>query len=180
MTTRVDRSVRAATADDAVAVAHIYNHYVATSCATFETEPVSARDMAARIAETVDASLPWLVAAMPDGKIVGYAYASRWKGRCAYRHSVETSVYLDPACTGRGVGRQLYEALLDIVRRLDMHAVIGGVALPNAASIALHERLGFRKVAHFEQVGFKQGRWIDVAYWQLLLVETSNNRLLPS
>lgn len=162
-------AIRTATADDAVAVARIYNHYVATSHATFETEPVNTSDMAARIAETTNASLPWLAAVTPDGAVAGYAYASRWKGRCAYRHSVETSVYLDPQRTGNGIGRQLYVALLDVVRTLNLHTVIGGVALPNAASIALHERLGFRKVAHFEQVGYKQDRWIDVGYWQLLL-----------
>lgn len=163
-----DIAIRAATADDAVAVARIYNHYVAGSCATFETEAVSAPAMAARIAETTGASLPWLIADTSDG-VVGYAYASRWKSRCAYRHSVETSVYLDPEHTGQGIGGRLYATLLDAVRALGMHIVIGGVALPNAASVALHERLGFHKVAHFEQVGYKQGRWIDVAYWQLVL-----------
>jgi phosphinothricin acetyltransferase len=160
-------SIRTATATDAEAVARIYNHYVAGSHATFETEAVSAADMAARIAEATAAALPWLVAETRDG-IAGYAYAKRWRERSAYRHSVETSVYLDPARTGHGIGRALYTALIDVLRPLSIHAVMGGVALPNQASIALHERLGFRKVAHFEQVGFKQGRWIDVAYWQLL------------
>lgn len=163
-----DIPIRQATAADADASAHIYNHYITATCVTFETEPVCAQDMAARIADTTGASLPWLVAETPDG-IAGYAYASRWKGRCAYRHSVEFTVYLDPRCTGQRIGTRLYLVLIDLVRPLDMHAVIGGVALPNAASIALHERLGFRKVAHFEQVGFKQDRWIDVGYWQLLL-----------
>lgn len=161
-------TIRAATADDAAAVARIYNHYVATGCATFETDAVGTADMAARIGEKTDASLPWLVAVAPDG-VVGHAHAARWKGRSAYRRSVETSIYLDPARTGRGIGRQLCAALLDAVRDLGMHAVIAGVALPNAASVALHERLGFRKVAHFEQVGHKHGRWIDVGYWQRLL-----------
>lgn len=161
-------SVREAVAADAAAVARIYNHYVVASHATFETEVVSAADMAARVADVAAATLPWLVAEMPDG-IVGYAYAKRWRERSAYRHSAEVSVYLDPARTGCGVGRALYVALIDALRPLSIHAVIGGVALPNEASIALHEHLGFRKVAHFEQVGFKQERWIDVAYWQLLL-----------
>ncbi|MGH8166642.1 MAG: GNAT family N-acetyltransferase, partial [Woeseiaceae bacterium] len=97
------------------------------------------------------------------------AYASRWHGRCAYRFSVESTVYLDPDRTGRGVGKRLYAALIDAIRDLSMRAVIGGIALPNEPSIRLHERLGFRKVAHFEQVGFKHDRWIDVGYWQLLL-----------
>jgi phosphinothricin acetyltransferase len=164
----MDLSIRMAAAADAAAIARIYNHYVATSCATFETEPVSAQDMAARIAGVVAAGLPWLVAETPAG-IAGYAYAAPWKARSAYRHSAETSVYLAPARTGQGIGQRLYVALIDALRALPIHAVIGGIALPNAGCVALHERLGFRKVAHFEHVGYKHDRWIDVAYWQLLL-----------
>jgi phosphinothricin acetyltransferase len=164
----MDLSIRMAAAVDAAAVARIYNHYVAASCATFETEAVSAQDMAARIAGVVAAGLPWLVAETPDG-LAGYAYAAPWKARSAYRHSAEISVYLDPARTGQGIGQRLYTALIDALRSLPIHTVIGGVALPNPACVALHERLGFRKVAQFEQVGHKHDRWIDVAYWQLLL-----------
>jgi len=160
--------IRTAEHADAAAVAAIYNHYVATTCITFETDPVSPDDMAGRIDEAGEAKLPWLVAVDGDA-IAGYAYASKWKGRCAYRYSVESTVYLDPACTGRGHGKALYVALVDALRERGLHAVIGGIALPNEASIALHERLGFEKVAHFKQVGFKQERWIDVGYWQLLL-----------
>ncbi len=153
---------------DAEAIARIYNHYVADTCVTFETEPLSGAEMAQRIADTLELPLPWLVADA-DGAIAGYAYASKWKGRCAYRYSVETTVYLDPLSTGQGLGRRLYVALIDAVKAQGMRTAIGGIALPNAASIALHERLGFRKVGHFEQVGFKQDRWIDVGYWQRLL-----------
>ncbi|WP_407353439.1 arsinothricin resistance N-acetyltransferase ArsN1 family B [Luteimonas sp. R10] len=160
--------IRPAVPGDADAIARIYNHYVAGSCVTFETDPVSGTEMAQRVADTLEVPLPWL-AAEADGAIAGYAYASKWKGRCAYRYSVETTVYLDPRCTGRGLGRDLYAALIDAVKALGMRAAIGGIALPNAASVALHERLGFRKVGHFEQVGFKQDRWIDVGYWQRLL-----------
>ncbi len=163
-----DLRIRAVSAADAAAVAAIYNPYVADTCATFETEPVAAQDMAVRIAEVLDAGLPWLLAEDAAGA-AGFAYASKWKGRCAYRFSVESTVYLHRDHTGRGIGRPLYGRLLEEIRARRMHAVIGGIALPNAASIALHERLGFRKVAHFEQVGFKQGRWIDVGYWQLLI-----------
>jgi phosphinothricin acetyltransferase len=124
--------------------------------------------MGNRIRETSDSSLPWLVWE-ELASIQGFAYASKWKGRCAYRHSAEATVYLEPKSTSRGVGSRLYQALLTDLRQRSFHAVIGGIALPNEASIALHERLGFRKVAHFEQVGWKFGRWIDVAYWQLLL-----------
>lgn len=161
-------SIRPALSRDAGDLARIYNHYVASTCITFETEPVSAADMAQRVSETMNASLPWLVAEA-SGSIVGYAYASRWKGRCAYRHSVESTVYLDTDHTGNGIGMPLYTTLLAALRAASMHAVIGGIALPNEPSVRLHERLGFRKVAHFEQVGFKHDRWIDVGYWQLLL-----------
>ena len=160
--------IRPAELRDATAIAAIYNHYVATTCITFETEPVPAEQMGERIAETTASRLPWLVVE-EDGAVLGYAYASKWKGRCAYRYSVESTVYLDPARQGKGIGKTLYVALIDALRASSLHAVIGGIALPNAASIALHERLGFEKVAQFREVGFKQGRWIDVGYWQLLL-----------
>lgn len=161
-------SIRSAKESDAAALARIYNHYVSATCITFEMDPVSAPDMAGRLAETQRASLPWLVAE-DSGQVVGYAYASKWKGRCAYRYSVESTIYLDADSTGKGIGSQLYAELIAAIRVLSMHAVIGGIALPNEQSIALHERLGFKKVAHFEQVGYKQDRWIDVGYWQLLV-----------
>lgn len=160
--------IRNATPEDAAAIAAIYNPYVADTCITFETSTVSEAQMRARIGETAAARLPWLVAGDDDG-IAGYAYASEWKGRCAYRYSVESTIYLAPARTGRGIGPQLYAALIERLHADGLHTVMGGIALPNEASIALHERLGFEKVAHFRQVGFKQGRWIDVAYWQRLL-----------
>src|ERR1700744_2308048 len=159
--------IRPATPEDAAAICAIYNHYVLETTITFEESAVIPEDMESRVRETLE-SLPWLVWD-DDAGIHGFAYASKWKGRCAYRHSAEATVYLEPNATGRGFGSQLYEALLADLRRRSFHAVIGGIALPNAASIALHERLGFCKVAHFEQVGWKFNRWIDVGYWQLLL-----------
>ena len=161
-------NIRPAEQRDAAAIAAIYNHYVATTCITFETEPVSDEEMGARIDETHASNLPWLIAE-ENGAVLGYAYASKWKGRCAYRYSAESTVYLDAASKGKGFGKALYAALIDALRGRGLHAVIGGIALPNDASIALHERLGFEKVAQFKQVGFKQDRWIDVGYWQLLL-----------
>lgn len=159
--------VRAATAADAAAIADIYNYYVANTVVTFEEAPVSATDMSARIAEVQGTGLPWLVG-VKDG-VVGYCYATRWKSRSAYRHSVETTIYLANGVAGRGMGRVLYSAMLPILRAAGIHAVIGGVALPNAASVALHEKLGFEQVARFRQVGLKHGHWVDVAYWQLIL-----------
>jgi len=150
---------------DASAIVRIYNYYILHTAISFEEEPVSGEEMAQRIAEVRSASLPWLVAEQQE-QVVGYAYAGKWKGRCAYRYSVETSVYLDPAFTGRRIGTQLVLALLDRLRERSIHVAIGGIALPNEASVALHERLGFVKVAHFREVGYKFDRWIDVGYWQ--------------
>jgi len=100
---------------------------------------------------------------------LGNAYARPWRPRAAYRHSAESSIYLAPGATGRGLGTLLYQALIADLRQRGRHCVIGGVALPNATSVALHEKLGFAKVAEFKQVGFKLGRWVDVAYWELML-----------
>jgi phosphinothricin acetyltransferase len=160
-------TLRDASAADANAIAAIYNHYVATTTISMETDPVAGVDMAGRVKEVHDAGLPWLVL-VEDGRLCGYAYASKWRARPGYRHAVESSVYIDPALRGRGHGLTLYRALL---ARLDsrFHTVIGGIALPNAASIALHERLGFRQVACFHEVGHKFGGWVDVGYWQLTL-----------
>lgn len=161
-------SIRPVMAEDAHAIASIYNHYVLNSIATFEEQPVVAETMATRMHHTALARMPWLVAV--DGEtLLGYAYAGPWKARSAYRHSAEITVYVAPEATGQGVGTRLYEALFAILRDTSIRIVIGGVSLPNAASIALHEHFGMRKVAHFHEVGFKFNRWIDVGYWQMAL-----------
>lgn len=160
--------IRAAAAPDAAAIAAIYNHYVAATTVSFEEAPVDAAQMAARLADVAALDLPWLVLEV-DGAVAGYAYATRWRARPAYRHSVETSVYLAGSAAGRGFGAALYAALLDRLRQRGLHAAIAGIAQPNEASVRLHERLGFVKVAHFREVGRKFGRWVDVGYWQLIL-----------
>jgi len=162
---RPDTTIRTAAAGDGAALAQIYNHYITATVVTFEETPLSADDMSARLAEVSAARLPWLVAQTAAG-LSGFAYASPWKGRCAYRYSVESTVYLEPTAAGRGLGTELYSTLLTRLQELGCHAVIGGIALPNEASVALHEKLGMRKVAHFAEVGFKFGRWVDVGYWQ--------------
>jgi len=161
-------SIRPAAPEDAEAISAIYNPYVATTTISFEEETVAVDDMARRIADVLTLGLPWLVAEC-EGCLLGYAYATKWRARPAYRTSVESSVYLDKGAAGRGVGTALYRALLDILRGRDVHMVIGGIAQPNEASVALHEKLGFRKVAHFSEVGRKFGRWVDVGYWELRL-----------
>ena len=138
------------------------------SIVTFELEAVPAADMATRIAGMQQAGLPWLVASI-DGVMLGYAYASPWKARAAYARTVETSVYVAVDAAGQGLGKRLYAALIQRLRDAGMHALIGGISLPNPASVALHEAFGFAHVGNFRQVGHKFGRWIDVGYWQLLL-----------
>lgn len=160
--------LRHAAAEDAVRIAAIYNHYVANTVITFELDPVPVEEMAARVGEVHAQGLPWLVAEAGDA-VLGYAYAMRWRARAAYRHSVESSIYLAPEAVGRGIGRALYAGLIAELRRLDVHTVIGGAAQPNPASAALHAALGFDEVAHFRETGYKFGQWIDVVYWQLLL-----------
>ena len=159
--------IRSASVSDAARICAIYNHYIATTTITFEEEAVGEAEMAQRIAE-VGAALPWMVLEV-DEQVVAYAYATKWRVRPAYRHSVESTIYLDQAFAGRGLGRMLYETLLDELRQRGLHLVIGGIALPNDASAGLHEALGFRKVAHFSEVGRKFERWIDVGYWELKL-----------
>ena len=160
--------IRTAIAQDAPAISAIYNHYVLNTIVTFEEQAVSADEIGRRVAATLDANLPWLVLE-EAGKVLGYTYASKWKSRAAYRFSVETTVYLDVNATGRSLGKRLYSALIEALKPTPIHALIGGIALPNAPSIALHESLGFEKIGHFREVGWKLSQWIDVGYWELIL-----------
>lgn len=159
--------IRPATQEDAEAICAIYNPYVLGTPISFEEEAVSAETMRVRIAE-ITAKLPWLILE-EGGETAGYAYATGWKARPAYRYSVETTIYLSPRFHGRGFGRKLYSALIEELRSRGIHRAIGCVAIPSPNSVALHERLGFKKVAHFEEVGWKLNQWRDVGYWQLSL-----------
>lgn len=159
--------IRACSIEDAPRICEIYNHYVRETVITFEEAEVAPDEMERRIAGVIS-RLPWMVIES-QRRVVGYAYAVPWKARAAYRHAVESSIYLAHDELGRGHGSQLYAALIEDLRVRGLHCVIGGAAMPNAASVRLHEKLGFSKVAEFKQVGFKFGRWIDVAYWERLL-----------
>lgn len=159
--------IRPASAADAPAIRAIYNHYVAHSIATFEEQPLTVAAMQAQMAAVQDKQLPWLVVEH-DGEVAGYACASPWKTRSGYRFTVETSIYLAPDRIGHGFGTRLYASLLEALRGRGIHCVIGGAAQPNPASVALHEKFGFTRIAHFREDGFKFGRWIDVVYWQKL------------
>ena len=159
--------IRPAKAADAPRIAEIYNHHVRETVVTFEEQPVADEEMVRRIAETT-AEYPWLVSELDDS-MVGYAYASSWKRRSAYRFAIESTIYLAPEFHGRGLGCELYRALIAEMRSGGLHCAIGGISLPNPASIALHEKLGFKPIGQFREVGWKFGKWVAVGYWELLL-----------
>jgi len=161
--------IRPINVTDIEAITHIYNHYICNTIVTFETAIITVEEMKQRVANSVENGLPWLVAEDDNGSIVGYAYASTWKGRCAYKHSVEITVYLDNNVMAKGWGSKLYSELFVELKNRDIHTAIGGISLPNPASIALHEKFAMKKVAHFEQVGRKFDHWVDVGYWQCLI-----------
>ena len=159
--------IRPAEEEDLSELERIYNHYVTTTHITFDTKafaPGQRRPWFEGFSESGPYRL--LVAEAAD-QLVGYASSTRFRAKPAYDQSVETTVYLDPAFVGRGLGQQLYGSLLDAMRsEASVHRVYGGVALPNRASIALHERLGFGVVGTFREVGFKFGRYWDVTWYE--------------
>lgn len=159
---------RDARPSDVDAITGIYNHYVINEVATFEESPVTNKQMQQRIEQVQVSGLPWLVAEREE-QILGYAYADNWKSRSAYRHSKEVTVYISDIHRGEGVGSVLYQALFQRLKNLPIHALIGGITLPHPASVALHEKFGMHKVAHFERVGYKFNQWLDVGYWQINL-----------
>ena len=154
--------IRLANATDAAAIAAIYRPYVEHSHFTFEEVPPDAGEMAERMSNPMH---PWLVAE-EGGRVLGYASTSPMRNRAAYRWSVETGIYLAPDAQGRGIGRALLGSHLDLLERCGFVTAIAGISLPNDASVALHEKLGFALSGVERGVGFKNGRWIDVGRWQ--------------
>jgi L-amino acid N-acyltransferase YncA len=161
--------IREAVSTDFDAISRIYAHYVLNALATFEETPPSVDEMRARHAAIVDARLPYVVAEL-DGEVAGYAYASAYRARSAYRHTLEDSVYVADGFGGRGIGLALLTALIEQCERgpwRQMIAVIGNSG--NAGSIALHARLGFDHVGVLRNVGFKHGQWVDTVLMQRTL-----------
>lgn len=153
--------------EDAGAIAAIYNEYITRSTISFETEPLTVAAMAARIGRLA-ADFPYFVYETESG-LVGYCYAHPWKERAAYCHTLETTVYLAPGYVGRGIGTQLMSRLVDECRRRGYHALVACITAGNGPSIALHERLGFRRVAEYMEVGRKFGQWLGVVDYELVL-----------
>ena len=156
--------------EDAAAVAAIYNHYIEHSTATFDTEPLSDRQMLSRL-EAIVGRRPGYESLSEAGEFQGYAYAHPWKEKAAYRYTLETTIYLAPRFVGQGIGRGLLSHLVEGCRREGYRSLIACITQGNVASDTLHRKMGFRPVSRFVQVGTKFGRWIDVADYQLLLVE---------
>jgi L-amino acid N-acyltransferase YncA len=163
-------SVRPAIAADADACAHIYEPYVTGTSTSFEVEPPTPQQFTGRILDA-QAAHEWLVAER-DGFVIGYAYAHRFATRAAYGWSCETSIYLASEVHRRGVGRALYEELLERLATLGYRRAFAGITLPNEASVALHRACGFRDAGRYQRVGWKHGAWHDVAWMQCDLQTT--------
>ncbi|MBB3878197.1 GNAT family N-acetyltransferase [Sphingomonas pseudosanguinis] len=176
-------AIRAARPDDAAAIAAIYAPHVLAGVVSFETQAPDADTMRARM-EGADGLYPWIVATLSDEEgreegIIGYAYAARFREREAYRWVVETTIYVADVSQRAGVGRLLYEALVDTLTAQGFTQAMGVIALPNDGSIKLHEAVGFRRAGVFREVGHKHGRWIDVGYWQRELAEPAPHPAEP-
>jgi len=162
-----DTTLRLARHGDARGVAAIYAPVVQTTAISFETEPPTMEDMAQRIQKTL-AHWPWMVCDRA-GEVLGYAYASQHRERAAYQWSVDVSVYVHPRAHRSGIGRALYTSLIRLLVLQGFYNAYAGITLPNAASVGLHEAVGFRPVGVYRKVGFKLGAWHDVGWWSLLL-----------
>ena len=157
--------IRSALPDDAAAFVAIVSPIIANTTISFELDPPSVEAMRDRITETLR-RYPWLASLDEQGRVSGYAYAGPHRPAPAYGWSVNTSIYLREDGRGRGVGKALYRSLLGRLSALGYWRAFAGIALPNAASVALHESVGFQPVGIYRQVGFKHGRWLDVGWWQ--------------
>ncbi len=156
--------IRPVTEHDIEDICEIYNYYVENTAISFEEERVSVNEMEQRILnQSID--YPWLVYEL-DSKIVAFTYANKWKARSAYRFTLESTIYITTDCQGKGIGTKLYQQLFNELATRSIRSVMAVIALPNEGSIALHKKMGFKKVAHFKEVGYKNKQWIDVGYWQ--------------
>jgi phosphinothricin acetyltransferase len=159
-------AIRPAEDRDAPEIAAIYAPHVEVGVVSFETEAPDAETIRQRMRSS-DGLYPWIVATRDeDDALLGYAYASRFREREAYRFIVETTIYMAPGAQRQGAGRLLYQTLLDTLTAQNFTQAIGVIALPNQGSVRVHEAVGFRLAGTFREVGYKFGEWIDVGYWQ--------------
>ncbi|MCU1385558.1 MAG: putative phosphinothricin N-acetyltransferase [Acidobacteria bacterium] len=159
--------VRPAVLDDLPALTAIYNHYIVHTTITFDLRPFAPEERRGWFDDhTGSPRHRLLVAADTDGRVLGYASTSRWRPKAAYDTTVESSVYCHPDAVGQRIGSQLYTALFDAIARADVHRAVAGIGQPNPASVALHERFGFRQVGVFSGVGRKFDKYWDVAWFE--------------
>ncbi len=161
------RKIRLVHHSDSEAIANIYNHYVEHTIVSFEQVPITSIEMLKRIQKVLEFGR-WIVVES-EGKLIGYAYSDLWNNRCSYEKTHVVSIYLNHTITVQGIGKMLYQDLINDPKKNCYHTLIGGVSLPNAASVGLHEHFGFNQVDHYQQVVFKFDKWINLGYWQLFL-----------
>lgn len=166
-------TIRLAEQDDARQIQSIYAPIVRDTAISFELEVPVVDEIARRIRSTAELNLPWLVLEN-DGEVLGYAYASTFRARAAYRWSVEVSVYVHAHARRAQVGRKLYRALLRILACQGYHNAYAGTALPNPGSVRLHEVAGFSRIGIYHAVGYKFGAWHDVLWWERALRTAPN------
>jgi L-amino acid N-acyltransferase YncA len=160
-------SVRAATVEDLPSVREIYNHYVANTTVTFDESPMTLRALKSKFAHMQKLGFPFLVAESPSGEILGFAYVYPWKEKAAYRYTVENSIYLGPAATGKGLGRGLMAQLIERSREAGIKEIVAVIADRGAeGSIRLHEQFGFKEIGRMGRVGFKFERWLGTILMQ--------------
>lgn len=170
--------IEVAKTSDAGAMLEIYSPHVLDSAVSFETTVPTMREFEERIRDTL-VKFPWLVCKI-DGELVGYAYASAHRTRCAYDWSVEASVYVDSTRHRLGIASSLYSTLFQVLRKQGIINVYCGITLPNPASVAFHESIGFSKIGVYEKIGYKLGKWHDVGWWQLRLTNVDKpSQVIP-
>lgn len=171
------RRIRLARSGDAAAIARIYAPIVAETAISFEASPPSREEMASRISSQLRET-PWIVCEI-ESALAGYAYAGKFRARPAYQWTVEVTVYVDEDHHGRGVGSSLYRSLLACLKLQGFHSAVAGIALPNPASVKLHQRFGFEPIGVFPAVGYKLGNWHDVGWWRLVLRDFESSPAPP-
>ena len=177
MTSNGETTIRVAVPADGEHVAAIYGPVVRDTAISFEIDPPTAAEMSERIARTIP-MYPWFVAER-GGRIAGYAYSGQHRERAAYRWSVDVSVYISPEARRSGLGRSLYMRLFEILKDQGFRSAFAGITLPNDASVALHETMGFQPVGIYREVGFKFGQWWDVGWWRLGLFQSPGEPAEP-
>lgn len=160
--------IRQVKLSDAKAIVDIYNYYVVNTNITFEEEVITITEMERRIQDKLDHNNPWIVYE-ENNEVIGYAYLGTWRDRAAYRYSKESSIYLRHSAMGNGIGTLLYTELIKIAKELGLHTIIASITCPNEKSFKLHEKLGFKKMTEYKEVGFKNNSWLDVAFFQLMI-----------